>query len=55
VHRAKGLEAKNVFILKPELLPHPMAKQPWQQEQERNIKYVAFTRALESLQFITED
>jgi DNA helicase II / ATP-dependent DNA helicase PcrA len=51
VHRAKGLESKVVRILRPELMPHPMAKQPWEQEQERNILYVAITRSLDVLIF----
>lgn len=46
VHRAKGLEANRVFILHPELLPHPMAKKEWEMVQERNIQYVAYTRVL---------
>lgn len=45
VHRTKGLEAHVVYVLAPELIPHPMAKQPWEQEQERNLAYVAVTRA----------
>jgi len=52
VHRAKGLEAKRIFILAPELMPHPMAKKPWEQEQERNIEYVALTRSLSELIFV---
>jgi len=55
VHKAKGLEAKNVYILHPELLPHPMAKKDWEKQQEQNIKYVAFTRALVNLRFIVEE
>lgn len=46
VHRAKGLEAEHVFILKPELIPHPMAKQKWEQQQEANLAYVAVTRSV---------
>lgn len=49
VHKAKGLEAKRVFILEPQLMPHPMAKQDWQKKQEMNLKYVAITRATEEL------
>ena len=49
IHRAKGLEARNVYILHPELLPHPMANSDWQIEQEINLKYVAITRAIENL------
>lgn len=49
VHRAKGLEAETVFILAPHLLPHPLAKQEWQRQQEMNLKYVAITRSLNNL------
>jgi superfamily I DNA/RNA helicase len=48
-HRAKGLEAKRVFILEPELIPHPMAKSESAQAQELNLKYVMQTRAIEEL------
>lgn len=52
VHKAKGSEANNVFILKPELMPHPKATQEWEAQQERNIKYVAWTRAKDTLTFV---
>jgi len=53
VHRAKGLEANNVFVLlKNAPMPHPMAKQKWEIEQERNLKYVAITRAIENLYWV---
>lgn len=45
VHRSKGLEGNRVFILKPDCIPHPMAKRKQDQEQERNLAYVAVTRA----------
>jgi superfamily I DNA/RNA helicase len=45
VHRAKGTEADSVYIIRPDLMPHPMAKTAWQREQEMNLKYVAITRA----------
>jgi hypothetical protein len=51
-HRAKGLEAKRVFILHPELLPHPMAKTAWAKEQEENLRYVMVTRAIDDLYFV---
>lgn len=54
VHRAKGLEADRVFILKPELMPHPLAKQEWEVEQEANCKYVAITRSKSELYFVRE-
>ncbi len=44
VHRTKGLESSRVFIIDPELMPHPMAKEKWEQQQERNLLYVAVTR-----------
>jgi len=55
IHRAKGLESRNVFILHPELLPHPMAKSDWEKKQESNLKYVAVTRAIENLYFVEEE
>ena len=45
VHKAKGLEADRVFILEPQLMPHPKASKPWQREEEKHILYVAWTRA----------
>lgn len=53
VHRAKGDEAMRVYILKPELMPHPMATQGWQLEQEYNIMYVARTRSKNELIFVS--
>lgn len=53
VHRAKGLENRRVFILKPEKLPLVWPKQQeWEAEQEDNIKYVALTRATEALYWV---
>lgn len=49
IHKAKGLEARRVGILHSELLPHPMARQAWEREQENNLAYVAVTRAMEEL------
>lgn len=45
IHRAKGSEAERVFIIRGDLLPHPMATTYRQREQEVNLKYVAYTRA----------
>lgn len=56
VHRAKGLEEKRVFILRPDLLPLRWnGQQDWELEQEYNLCYVAFTRAKEALCFIQDD
>lgn len=53
IHKAKGLEFPTVFILDPHLLPSRYAKQPWQIRQEKNLKYVAITRAKENLFYIS--
>lgn len=45
VHKAKGLEADCVWWLAPSLCPSRWARKPWQQQQERNVMYVATTRA----------
>lgn len=54
VHRAKGLEARKVFVYHPEKMPHPMARGPEGLQQEMNIKYVAFTRSLDTLIMVPE-
>jgi len=52
VHKAKGLETDNTFIINYELMPHPMAKTEEELDQEMNIKYVALTRAKKTMRFI---
>lgn len=52
VHRTKGLEADRVFVLVPELLPHPMAKTAEDMAQERNLAYVAMTRSKQTLVWV---
>ena len=52
IHKAKGLEANTVWILQPELMPHPMAKSKSEREQEKNLCYVAITRAMETLNYV---
>jgi len=52
VHKAKGLQADKVFILRYDLMPHPMAKNEEEMEQEMNIKYVALTRSKNYLNFV---
>jgi len=44
VHKIKGLEANRVFIIRPDLLPMKNVK-GWQYIQEKNLEYVAITRA----------
>lgn len=45
VHRTKGLEANRVFVLRPDLMPHKMARKPHERVGELNLAYVAVTRA----------
>ena len=52
IHKAKGLEADNVFILYPSLMPSKYAELGWQLIEERNIQYVAYTRAKNTLVFV---
>jgi superfamily I DNA/RNA helicase len=54
VHKAKGLESENVYLLNSELTPSPWAKKDWEKEQEENLRYVAYTRAKEKLSFIRD-
>ena len=54
IHKAKGLEADRIHIICEELMPSKYAKQPWQKEQERNLQYVAYTRAKKELIFNKE-
>lgn len=52
IHKAKGLEADRIFIIRPDLMPLPYAKQDWEREQEENLIYVATTRAKRSLYYV---
>lgn len=57
-HKAKGLEAVNVFILRPDLTPAPWVDQetnPEQYQQELNLKYVMITRAKHNLVYVLEE
>lgn len=54
IHKAKGLEADNVYILCPSLMPSKFAKKDWEIESERNLIYVAYTRAKKTLNFLSE-
>lgn len=55
IHKIKGGEAHRVFILDKRLMPSKYAKQAWQQEQERNLFYVAVTRSLDTLYFVDSE
>ena len=53
VHRAKGMEAKRVYIAEPYLLPLYWDNQKaWQLEQENNLLYVALSRSTCNLYLI---
>jgi hypothetical protein len=54
VHKAKGLEADNVYVVCPSLMPSKSAKKDWEVRQETNLMYVAYTRAKNILGFIDE-
>lgn len=56
VHRAKGLEANRVFILYPNQMPaRRKNQQPWEATQEKNILYVALTRARKTMYMVFSD
>lgn len=52
IHRAKGNEARHIYFLRPDLCPHPMAKEPWQKSGEENCLFVALTRSKNGLYFV---
>jgi len=54
IHKAKGLEAENVYIACRHLMPSSRAKKDWEIRQEYNLMYVAYTRAKNVLGFIDE-
>lgn len=54
-HKAKGLEAQNVYILRPDLIPAPWVNpddNPEAYQQEINLHYVMVTRAKENLFYL---
>lgn len=54
IHRAKGLESSRVFVLQPkDVGPREDKMQAWELGQERNLKYVAITRAIHELVFVS--
>lgn len=55
VHKAKGLEADNIFIYYPSLMPLKLATKDWEIKTEDNLIYVAYTRAKKTLNFMKED
>lgn len=53
IHGAKGLEAERVFLLRPDLIPHSLAKKDYEIEQEKNLMFVALSRSKHTLFFCT--
>lgn len=53
IHKSKGLEADQVFYLQPSNAPCPKIKSDWQAQQERNLEYVATTRAINELWIVS--
>lgn len=54
IHKAKGLESDNVYIICRSTMPPKRAKKDWEKLQEQNLIYVAYTRAKHKLGFISE-
>lgn len=55
IHKAKGLESQNVFIIEPKLIPFPYyLNNEWQVIEERNLDYVARTRAINKLEYVRD-
>ncbi len=54
IHKSKGLEADRVFIIHQDLIPSKYASLPWELEQEKNLEYVAYTRAKTTLGFVND-
>lgn len=56
IHRAKGLEADRVFVLKPDKMRLSWKGMlAWQAEQEANLEYVGLTRAKKDLYFVWDN
>ena len=54
IHRAKGLEADNVFIICPSLIPSRLAVMDWELDEEKHLQYVMCTRPKNQLNFVSE-
>ena len=57
IHKSKGLESRRVFYLESfegkKLIPSAYANKAWELDQEKNLLFVAITRAKESLIYLT--
>lgn len=54
IHKAKGLESENIYILCHSTMPSKLAVYDWEKKQEYNLMYVAYTRAKNMLGFVSE-
>lgn len=53
IHRCKGLECRDSYILAPDKMALQFkGQQPWQTQQEANVKYVGLTRAKRGLFYV---
>ena len=55
IHKSKGLEYDRVFLLRPDLLPNKFAKSSEELQQERNLMFVAITRAKKQFFYIRKE
>lgn len=55
IHKSKGLEFDNVFIVCDWMMPSKYAKTPTEKEQENNIQFVAYSRVKKTLNFIPKE
>lgn len=54
IHKVKGMEFDNVYIYRPDLMPHPCAESDDEKEQENNMIVVAYTRSKNKLSIIND-
>lgn len=55
IHKSKGLEAKRVFLLEPELIPSKYAIKSKALMEEKHLLFVAITRAMTNLYIIGKE
>lgn len=57
-HKSKGLEGRSdgdVYVLRPDKIPHPRAKKPHLQAEEMRLRYVAITRTRRGLFWVQKE
>lgn len=58
IHKSKGLQSgqgNDVYVLRPDKIPHKRATLPHQREEEMRLKYVCITRAQHELNWVKKD